>query len=121
LPVTSLGTSVSHASGARKRSCKLASSIIQGLMSRDGTLGNWLVRAAGPDPRAGFFTEYLGDAHATDAAWDGGWLPYRRRRGGGIRTEINSLLIEEECDTPQRRKHRGSRGGKRIAATPIGA
>ena len=40
----------------------------------DGTPGELLVRAADPDPRAGFFTEYLGDRQTTDAAWDGGWF-----------------------------------------------
>jgi acyl-CoA synthetase (AMP-forming)/AMP-acid ligase II len=33
-----------------------------------------LVRAAGPDPRVGFFSEYLKDPEATAAAWQGGWF-----------------------------------------------
>ncbi len=36
--------------------------------------GELLVRTNGADPRAGFFTEYLKDAEATDAAWEGGWF-----------------------------------------------
>ncbi len=39
-----------------------------------GTPGELLVRAAGPDPRAGFFTEYLKDEQATRAAWEGDWF-----------------------------------------------
>jgi acyl-CoA synthetase (AMP-forming)/AMP-acid ligase II len=36
--------------------------------------GELLVRAAGPDPRAGFFAAYLKDDAATEAAWRGGWF-----------------------------------------------
>ncbi|MDF8333751.1 AMP-binding protein [Novosphingobium cyanobacteriorum] len=36
--------------------------------------GELLVRRSGPDPRYGFFTEYLKDAQATAEAWDGGWF-----------------------------------------------
>ena len=36
--------------------------------------GELLVRRAGPDPRRGFFREYLKDAEATAAAWAGGYL-----------------------------------------------
>jgi acyl-CoA synthetase (AMP-forming)/AMP-acid ligase II len=36
--------------------------------------GEMLVRAAGPDPRAGFFTEYLKEPAITEAAWEGGWF-----------------------------------------------
>ena len=32
-----------------------------------------LVRHAGPDKGLGFFSGYLKDAAATDAAWRGGW------------------------------------------------
>lgn len=39
-----------------------------------GTPGELLVRAAGDDPRAGFFSGYLDDAEATEAAWAGGWF-----------------------------------------------
>jgi acyl-CoA synthetase (AMP-forming)/AMP-acid ligase II len=40
----------------------------------DGVPGEMLVRAAGPDPRAGFFSEYLKDPVATEASWEGGWF-----------------------------------------------
>jgi len=36
--------------------------------------GELLVRRAGPDPRAGFFSAYLKDEAATEAAWAGGWF-----------------------------------------------
>ncbi len=39
-----------------------------------GVPGELLVRAAGDDPRAGFFSGYLDDAAATEAAWAGGWF-----------------------------------------------
>lgn len=39
-----------------------------------GTPGELLVRAQGPDPRAGFFSGYLSDPVATEEAWQGGWF-----------------------------------------------
>jgi len=39
-----------------------------------GEPGELLVRASGDDPRRGFFREYLKDAEATAAAWEGGWF-----------------------------------------------
>ena len=36
--------------------------------------GELLVRRAGPQPRFGFFREYLKDPEATAAAWEGGWF-----------------------------------------------
>jgi acyl-CoA synthetase (AMP-forming)/AMP-acid ligase II len=47
------------------------------IVAEDGTgttQGELLVRHAGPDPRAGFFREYLKDPGATAEAWDGGWF-----------------------------------------------
>jgi acyl-CoA synthetase (AMP-forming)/AMP-acid ligase II len=40
----------------------------------DDTPGELLVRAAGDDPRRGFFREYLKDPQATAEAWAGGWF-----------------------------------------------
>jgi acyl-CoA synthetase (AMP-forming)/AMP-acid ligase II len=40
----------------------------------DGTSGELLVRHAGSDPRAGFFSGYLKDEAATAHAWRGGWF-----------------------------------------------
>ena len=45
-----------------------------GLDVPPGAAGELLVRAAGPDPRAGFFTGYLHDALASAEAWAGGWF-----------------------------------------------
>ena len=45
-----------------------------GLDVTDGRPGEFLVRAAGSDPRAGFFSGYLDDEAATEAAWEGGWF-----------------------------------------------
>ncbi|MFV0491521.1 MAG: AMP-binding protein [Pseudorhodobacter sp.] len=39
-----------------------------------GTAGELWVRAAGDDPRRGFFSGYLGDEKATAEAWAGGWF-----------------------------------------------
>jgi acyl-coenzyme A synthetase/AMP-(fatty) acid ligase len=39
-----------------------------------GTTGELLVRHAGPNPRYGFFREYLKDADATAEAWRSGWF-----------------------------------------------
>ena len=39
-----------------------------------GQPGEFLVRAKGDDPRAGFFSGYLNDPYATAEAWDGGWF-----------------------------------------------
>ncbi|MFV0383216.1 MAG: AMP-binding protein [Paracoccus sp. (in: a-proteobacteria)] len=40
----------------------------------DPAQGELLVRASGPDPRAGFFREYLADPVATSDAWAEGWF-----------------------------------------------
>jgi len=45
-----------------------------GIDAAPGEPGELLVRARGDDPRAGFFSGYLGDEDATDAAWQGGWF-----------------------------------------------
>lgn len=39
-----------------------------------GQPGELWCRSAGPDPRRGFFSGYLGDPAATEAAWEGGWF-----------------------------------------------
>ena len=39
-----------------------------------GTPGELIVRAAGEDPRRGFFSGYLKDEAATEEAWAGGWF-----------------------------------------------
>lgn len=39
-----------------------------------GESGELLVRCEGPDPRSGFFSGYLKNEDATEAAWRGGWF-----------------------------------------------
>ncbi|WP_117194756.1 AMP-binding protein [Rhizobium terrae] len=39
-----------------------------------GKPGELLVRAKGPNPRAGFFSGYLKDEKATEEAWESGWF-----------------------------------------------
>nr|MCU0869490.1 AMP-binding protein [Burkholderiales bacterium] len=45
-----------------------------GVPVTDGNAGELRVRARGADPRRGFFTHYLKDRHATEAAWADGWF-----------------------------------------------
>lgn len=40
----------------------------------DGTVGELVVRHTAEAPRHGFFSGYLDDAEATEAAWAGGWF-----------------------------------------------
>jgi acyl-CoA synthetase (AMP-forming)/AMP-acid ligase II len=40
----------------------------------DGEIGELRVRAAGTDPRRGFFSGYYKDPAATEKVWEGGWL-----------------------------------------------
>jgi acyl-CoA synthetase (AMP-forming)/AMP-acid ligase II len=74
------------------------------------TPGELLVRAAGPDPRAGFFTAYLHDDAATQEAWEGGWL----HTGDVIRRESGGELIFVD-----RRKNVIRRSGENIAAVEV--
>lgn len=57
---------------------------LQGLQARvvddhntevpDGETGELVVRHSAENPRYGFFSGYLGDAQATEKAWNGGWF-----------------------------------------------
>ncbi len=99
--------------------CRIVDAV--GVDVSDETPGELLVRSAGPDPRAGFFTEYLGDPAATEAAWEGGWF----HTGDVVRrdAEKESVLRRslEERDPPQRREHRRGRGGERAAPASAGS
>ena len=81
-----------------------------GMDTLDDTPGELLVRAAGPDPRAGFFTEYLGDPEATESAWEGGWF----HTGDVVRrdTEGNLFFVD-------RWKNVIRRSGENIAAAEV--
>ena len=76
----------------------------------DGTPGELLVRAAGPDPRADFFTEYLGDAQATEAAWENGWF----HTGDVVRRDADGNLYFVD-----RWKNVIRRSGENIAAAEV--
>jgi acyl-CoA synthetase (AMP-forming)/AMP-acid ligase II len=76
----------------------------------DGTPGELLVRAAGDDPRAGFFSEYRGDPEATEAAWEGGWF----HTGDVVRSDTNRNLYFVD-----RWKNVIRRSGENIAAAEV--
>ena len=76
----------------------------------DGTPGELLVRAAGPDPRAGFFTEYLHDPAATAEAWAGGWF----HTGDVVQREPGGDLVFID-----RRKNVIRRSGENISAVEV--
>jgi acyl-coenzyme A synthetase/AMP-(fatty) acid ligase len=72
--------------------------------------GELLVRAAGPEPRRGFFREYLKDPQATALAWEGGWF----HTGDVItRGEDGSLFFVD------RRKNVIRRSGENISAVEV--
>jgi acyl-CoA synthetase (AMP-forming)/AMP-acid ligase II len=81
-----------------------------GLDTLDATPGELLVRAAGPDPGAGFFTEYLGDAEATESAWEGGWF----HTGDVVRRDSEGNLFFVD-----RWKNVIRRSGENIAAAEV--
>ena len=81
-----------------------------GMDDADDTPGELLVRAAGPDPRAGFFTEYLGDPEATEAAWEGGWF----HTGDVVRRDAEGNLFFVD-----RWKNVIRRSGENIAAAEV--
>ena len=76
----------------------------------DDTPGELLVRAAGDDPRRGFFREYLKDAAATDQAWAGGWF----HTGDVVRRDADGNLYFID-----RRKNVIRRSGENIAAAEV--
>ena len=76
----------------------------------DGAPGELLVRAAGINPRAGFFTRYLHDSGATDDAWQGGWF----HTGDVVRSDPDGALIFVD-----RRKNVIRRSGENIAAVEV--
>jgi len=72
--------------------------------------GELLVRAEGDDPSAGFFTEYLGDRPATEAAWEGGWF----HTGDVVRQDMDANLFFVD-----RWKNVIRRSGENIAAAEV--
>jgi acyl-CoA synthetase (AMP-forming)/AMP-acid ligase II len=74
------------------------------------TPGELLVRAAGADPRRGFFREYLKDPQATAEAWAGGWF----HTGDVVRRDADGHLYFVD-----RRKNVIRRSGENIAAVEV--
>ncbi len=77
------------------------------IMPDDGEL---LVRAAGPDPRAGFFTEYLKEPEITESVWAGGWF----HTGDIVRAGPDGELYFVD-----RKKNVIRRSGENIAAVEV--
>jgi acyl-CoA synthetase (AMP-forming)/AMP-acid ligase II len=77
------------------------------IMPEDNEL---LVRAAGSDPRAGFFSGYLKDPEATEAAWQGGWF----HTGDIVRENADGHLTFVD-----RKKNVIRRSGENISAVEV--
>jgi acyl-CoA synthetase (AMP-forming)/AMP-acid ligase II len=77
------------------------------ILPEDGEL---LVRAAGADPRAGFFSEYLKDSAATESAWEGGWF----HTGDIVRADADGALYFVD-----RKKNVIRRSGENISAVEV--
>ena len=76
----------------------------------DGVPGEFLVRSAGPDGRAGFFSGYLDEPDATEAAWQDGWF----HTGDYIRAGADGLLYFFD-----RKKSIVRRSGENIAVLEV--
>jgi len=72
--------------------------------------GELLVRAAGPDPRAGFFSAYLHDPVATETAWADGWF----HTGDLVRADATGALYFID-----RKKNLIRRSGENIGAVEV--
>ena len=72
--------------------------------------GEFLVRAADTEPRAGFFTEYLKDPEATADAWKDGWF----RTGDIVRQDDDGFLYFVD-----RKKNVIRRSGENISAVEV--
>lgn len=77
-----------------------------------GTPGQLIVRRSGPNPRRGFFSGYLNDPAATEAAWRGGWF----HTGDIARQNEDGTLYFVD-----RKKNIIRRSGENIAAGEIEA
>lgn len=74
------------------------------------TPGELLVRRAGDNPRYGFFREYLKNAEATVAAWQGGWF---------YTGDIVSRDADGDLHFVDRKKNVIRRSGETIAAVEV--
>lgn len=75
-----------------------------------GSPGEFLVRAAGPDPRRGLFSGYLNDPAANAEAWKDGWF----RTG-----DIMRLGPDGSLHFVERKKNIIRRSGENIAAIEV--
>lgn len=75
-----------------------------------GQAGELLVRAVGPDPRFGFFAEYVKDTAATAQVWRNGWF----HTGDVVRQDEDGMLYFVD-----RRKNIIRRSGENIAAAEV--
>jgi acyl-coenzyme A synthetase/AMP-(fatty) acid ligase len=75
-----------------------------------GEPGELLVRSAGPDPRAGFFSGYLKDEATTEASWVEGWF----HTGDVVRADAQGQLYFVD-----RRKNVIRRSGENISALEV--
>ncbi|MFD2856218.1 AMP-binding protein [Seohaeicola zhoushanensis] len=75
-----------------------------------GAQGELVVRAPGPDPRRGFFREYLKNSEATAEAWQGGWF----HTGDVVTQEPDGMVHFVE-----RRKNIIRRSGENISAAEV--
>jgi acyl-coenzyme A synthetase/AMP-(fatty) acid ligase len=83
------------------------------IVADDGTeadQGELLVRAAGPNPRAGFFREYYKDPQATAEAWADGWF----HTGDLVRRDESGAVYFVD-----RKKNVIRRSGENIAAVEV--
>lgn len=81
-----------------------------GADAMEGEPGELVVKAAGDDPRRGFFTEYLKDAVATEEAWTGGWF----HTGDVVRRGEDGALYFVD-----RKKNIVRRSGENIAVVEV--
>jgi acyl-CoA synthetase (AMP-forming)/AMP-acid ligase II len=82
----------------------------EGRDAAEGEPGEFLVRAAGPDPKRRFFSGYLKDPAATRAIWAGGWL----HTGDVVRRDAEGHLYFLD-----RKKNIVRRSGENIAAIEV--
>jgi len=75
-----------------------------------GQPGELWVRAAGDDPKRGFFSEYLKDPEATTEAWDQGWF----HTGDLVRADADGQMYFVD-----RKKNVIRRSGENISAVEV--
>ncbi len=75
-----------------------------------GEISQLLVRCAGPDPRKGFFSGYLKEPEATEAAWKGGWF----HTGDLVRQAADGMIYFVD-----RSKNIVRRSGENISAAEV--